>query len=78
MNYTSFDMIGQEHENVLSSNVWQPAYTAVSQGWISILWKPMVCTIGTRFLVIVPKGYLVHGLYSHGYAGSRTQKGVYV
>ena len=43
----SSDMIAQEQENGSSSTVWQPTYTAASQGWISILWKPRASSIRT-------------------------------
>ena len=38
-------MLVKEHENGLSSTVWQPTWTAASQGRISILWKHRACTI---------------------------------
>ena len=44
---TSMDMLVQEHGNGLNTIVWQPTYTAASQGRISILRKPRVCTILT-------------------------------
>ena len=45
MDPTSFDVIAQEHENGLSSTVWQPTYTGASQGRIYTLSKPRACTI---------------------------------
>ena len=37
----------QKHSNGSSRTLWQPNLTAASQGRISILLRPMVCTIRT-------------------------------